>query len=80
VIPVGENLAATPKLAVDGPRNTNRQTLHTTRQRTPIFSLREQVQVIALDAKVHQPKAKALTAGNEGAAHLQEQLVLTQCS
>ena len=79
MISIGEYLAPAVKLPVDRARDADRQTLHSARQSATVRCLREQVQMIALHRKMHEPKAKTLTARHQRSAHLHEKLPRAQC-
>jgi len=58
---------------VDGARDADRKPLDSARKRSPIFGLRNQVQVIALHREVYQRKAEVLLSVRERLAHHREE-------
>jgi hypothetical protein len=56
----------------DGPRHAHRQALHAARQRSTVFCLGDQVQMIALYAEMHEPKAKTIAPGCQRSPHVQK--------
>jgi len=80
VVAIRKHPTATPQSPIDGPCDADSETLNAARQCAPIFGLRKQVQGVALDTEMHEPKAKTFAAGRQRAAHLDEQRALAQGS
>jgi len=78
VVAIGKYLAPTPQPPIDRPGHAHRQTLHTARQCSTVLCFGHQVQMVALYAEVHQPKAKTIAPGRQRSPHRQEQLVLAK--
>jgi hypothetical protein len=60
MVPVRKHPPFAPELAIGRASHPNRQPLHPSRQRPPITRLHEQMQMIPLHRKLHQPKAETL--------------------
>jgi hypothetical protein len=78
MISIGKHAPSARLLPIDRARHPDRQTLHTARERTPIRSFCEQVQVISLHRKMDEPKPEPLFPRRQRSPHRAKGFSLTQ--
>lgn len=73
VVALCKDAALASELVVNGARDADAEALQPASERTSIFRLGDQVEVVALDGVVNEAKAEALSARGEGLLHSGEQ-------
>ena len=78
VIAIGKQTSASRQCAIDGSGQPYREALHAPRQRAAVASFGDQMEMIALNGEVHEPKAEALTARRQRRPYRVEQPSIAQ--